>query len=221
MTDMSEITLQVKTRDIKKESNRELRAGNFIPAVLYGPKTENINVAIMDREFEIFLKSGHKTKPFSLKLDNGQLIENVLLQNFDRDTLKNKILSIDFYQFDSAKKVKVSLPVSLEGKALVRDLGGVVVLNMSEIEVECLPMNIPDKIAVDISVLIDFDSTIYVKDLKFPADVVCHIEPQTSVVSVSEPLKEEAAPQPAAGEASVETKDSEAKEKTEKSSEAE
>ncbi len=218
---MSERTLQAKTRDIKKDSNSELRTGNFIPAVLYGPQTENINLAVADREFNDFLKSGHKTKPFSLKLDNGQSIENVLLQNFDRDTLKNKVLSIDFYQFDSAKKVKVSLPVFLEGKAPVRDLGGVVVLSMSEIEVECLPVNIPDKIAVDVSVLKDFDSTIYIKDLKFPNDVVCHIEPQTSVVSVSEPLKEEAAPQPAAEEVPVETKDSEAKEKTEKASETE
>ena len=188
---MSEIVLQAKTRDIAKEKNSELRTRGYIPAVLYGPKTENVNLAVMDREFDGFLKSGHKTKPFSIKLDNGQSIKNILLQNFDQDTLKNKVLSIDFYQFDSAKKVKVSLPVSLEGKAPVLELGGVVVLNMNEIEVECLPVNIPDKISVDISVLVDFDSTIYVKDLKFPADVVCHIDPQTSVVSVSEPLKEE------------------------------
>ncbi len=127
---MSEIILQAKTRDVEKDSNSELRAENFIPAVLYGPKTENINMAVADREFRDFLKSGHKTKPFSLKLDSGQSIENVLLQNFDRDTLKNKVLSIDFYQFDSSKKVKVSLPVFLEGKAPVRDLGGVVVLSM-------------------------------------------------------------------------------------------
>lgn len=92
---------------------------------------------------------------------------------------------------------------------------------MSEIEVECLPVNIPDKIAVDISVLKDFDSTIYVKDLKFPEGVVCHIEPRTSVISVSEPLKEEAALKPAAEEVSAETKDSAAKEKAEKTSETE
>lgn len=218
---MSEIVLQAKTRDIKKDSNSELRAGNFIPAVLYGPKTENINMAVADREFSDFLKSGHKTKPFSLKLDNEKTVKNILLQNFDRDTLKNKVLSIDFYQFDSAKKVKVTLPVFLEGKAPAQDLGGVVVLSMSEIEVECLPVNIPDKIVVDISVLKDFDSTIYIKDLKLPNDVICHIEPQTSVISVSEPVKEEVISQSATEETPVETKNSEAKEKTEKASETE
>ncbi len=215
MADMSEIILQAKVRDVKKERSDELRTQGFIPAVLYGPKMENINMAVADREFESFLKSGHKTKPFSLKLDNGQSIANILLQNFDRDTLKNKILNVDFYQFDVTKKVKVSLPVFLEGKAPAREIGGVVVLSMSEIEVECLPVNIPDKITVDVSVLVDFDSTICVKDLEFPSDIVCHIEPHTSVVSVSEPLKEEVVLPSVTEETSVETKDSEVKEKTE------
>lgn len=188
---MSEIILEAKLREIEKESNEGLRGQGYIPAVLYGPKIENLNLSVFEKDFDVFLKSGHRTKPFVLKLNNDKIIKDVLLHEFQRDSLKNKALSIDFYQFDVSKKIKVFVPVVLNGKAPAQDLGGVVVLNMSELEIECLPVNIPDSIVVDVGVLSDFDATVYVKDLKLPQGVSCHIDPQTSVVSVSEPLKEE------------------------------
>ncbi|OGY40853.1 MAG: hypothetical protein A2570_00370 [Candidatus Brennerbacteria bacterium RIFOXYD1_FULL_41_16] len=188
---MSEIILQVKTREIEKESNSELRNRGFIPAVLYGPETENLNLSVSEKELDSFLKSGHRTKPFVLKLDSSKSIDNVLLHELQRDSLRGKFSSVDFYQFDASKKIKVSIPIVLQGKAPTQDFGGVVVLNMNEIEIECLPVNIPNSVLVDVSVLSDFDATIYVKDLKFPVGVSCHIDSQTSVVSVSEPLKDE------------------------------
>ncbi|HCI05189.1 MAG: 50S ribosomal protein L25 [Parcubacteria group bacterium GW2011_GWC1_45_9] len=192
---MSEIILSAKTREIKQGTD-DLRNQGLIPAVLYGPKTENLNLTVSETDFSAFLKSGQRTKPFSLKLDGGKEIKNILLQDFVRDSLKSRILSIDFYQFDALKKVKVSLPIVLIGKAPAVELGGVIVQSMDEIEVECLPANIPEKLVVDISVLEDFDSTVYVKDLNLPKDVSCHIDPQTAVVSVSEPAKEEEVQKP-------------------------
>lgn len=188
---MSNLTLKAKLREAKEKA-AVLRSFGLIPAVVYGPGLEeNILLSVSDLDFSLFLKSGHKTKPFTIAVEGGKEIKNVLLQDVQKDTLKGTVLSADFYQFDASKKVKVSLPISIFGKAPAQDLGGVVVQSMNEIEVFCLPSNIPDKLEVDISVLIDFDSTIYVKDLKLPEGVTVSISGETPVVSVSEPQKEE------------------------------
>ncbi|MEW5805326.1 MAG: 50S ribosomal protein L25 [Patescibacteria group bacterium] len=198
---MPELSLSVKLRKSEERNPLTLRKNGLIPAVLYGPETENQVFTVDQAEFLQFLKSAPKNKPFRLKiLDSKAEIDNVLIHEIQKDSLKDQILNIDFYQFSSKKRIKLSVPIEFIGKAPAIDQGGVIVSNMNELEVECLPINIPEKILVDVSVLENLDSTIYVKDLNLPGGVVCHFDPQTPVVSVTEPTKEVVAEEPVAAE---------------------
>jgi large subunit ribosomal protein L25 len=188
---MSVLSLSVKLRTEQDRNPRTLRDQGLIPGVLYGPEIENLCLLIKEADFLCFLKTAPKNKPFVLKIEGeNKEIKNILLHELQEDSLKDRILSIDFYQFSAKKKIKVPLEIELIGKAPAQDLGGVVVQSMNEVEVECLPTNIPEKLVVDISCLEDFDSTIHIRDLKFPEGVVCNLDLQTPVVSITEPVKE-------------------------------
>jgi len=178
------------------KSVAELRAQGSIPAVIYGPDTENVLISLFAKDcIELFKKASENPIIEILVGDDKPVSYRVLVQEIRRDPVSQEVEHIDFYRFSATKKVHIDVPIDITGVApAVADLGGVLLQNLDKIEVECLPDAIPQQFIVDISGLNSLNDTIYVESLVMPKGVVCHLDPHTPIVSITEPEKEEIAP---------------------------
>ena len=168
----------------------ELRNQGKIPAVLYGRQVENINLEVDSHEFEKAYKEAGESTIISLKI--GDDMRNVLIHDVQFDPLTDKASHIDFYQVRMDEKITVSVSLIFIGESpAVKDLGGILIRNIHEIEVSALPKDLPHEIKVDISVIKTFDDHIYIKDLPIPSGVEVSAEANEIVASVVAPRSEE------------------------------
>ncbi|MDD5055975.1 MAG: 50S ribosomal protein L25 [Candidatus Peribacteraceae bacterium] len=183
------LSLAVQTRDLK-ESVRTLRSGGTVPAVIYGNKTANTAVKCSDKDFiAVFLKAGENTL-VEVDLDGKKI--PCLIHAVSFDPVSSKCDHIDFYAVDMTKKVTTHVPVIVKGESpAVKAQGGVLVTVHSQLEVTCLPKDLPQNFTVDISTLENFRDSILVGMLKVPTGVVIKTSPDTVIVTVQEPRKEE------------------------------
>lgn len=182
-------TLEAKTRN-KSENLNQIRKGGFIPAVFYGRKQESTDISIKTTEFnKVFAQAGESTV-VTLKGDFGT--HDAMIHEVDRDPITGVTRHADFYVIEKDKKIKVHVPVEFEGVSpAVKELGGILVKVVHEIEIEALPGNLPHAIHVDISALVDFDSNISAGDLKLPSGVTLATKPEEIVASIAKPKEEE------------------------------
>ena len=168
------------------------REKGLIPAVLYGPKIQNINLVIEEKEFNKIFKKAGESSLISLSIRGREKPFIVLIHDFQRDPISYKITHVDFYQPDLKKEVEAWVPIVITGKSrAVKQLGGTLVKNVSEILVRALPFKLPHKIEVDVSKLNTFDDEILVKDLVVGEGVKLLKDPNDVLVSVSPPEKVE------------------------------
>ncbi len=195
---MAKISLKIEKRDSFGRKVKRLRKAGLIPANIFGMKSESQAISVNAKEFsEVFKKSG-ETQIIDL---NGK---SVLVSNLQKDPISDEIIHIDFRQVSLTEKISAKIPVEIEGESPADKQGlGTVVHQLSEIEVEALPSDLPEKIIVDISILEAVDQTIYVKDLKVDKNVEILTDMESIVVKVEAPTVEEVveeAPAPVEGE---------------------
>jgi len=184
------ISLQAKTRtELGKKANGLKKAGQ-IPAVVYGPESKNVTVAVDEKEFKKVLKTAGESSLVELLVEGEKQKRPVLVHEIQRDPVSDTIVHIDFLQPSLTQEVEVNIPLVFEGVALAeKDLGGTLVKNISEIEVKALPQNLPHEIKVSIESLKTFEDHILVKDLNVPAQVTVTKNPDEIVASVVPPQK--------------------------------
>ncbi|NIM47619.1 MAG: 50S ribosomal protein L25 [Candidatus Aenigmarchaeota archaeon] len=188
---METITLKAKKREVVGKKVKKLRKEGFLPAVLYGRDTKNENLSILKAEFEKIFKKAGLNKIVSLVIE-GEGKKNVLIHEPQVDPVTNNPLHVDLYQVKMTEKITTNVPLVFIGESkAVREMDGTLVKNRDEIEVECLPTDLPSGIEVDITSLIDFESTIHIKDLKIPAGVTVLDDPEETVALVEPPRSEE------------------------------
>ena len=182
------ITLAYEKRDAKIKPNILRRAGK-IPAVFYGAKQKAVSVALHAKEFDkVFKKAGENT--VVVLQHSGDEVET-LIQAVDRHPVSGDVLHADFYAFEKGQKLKVKVPIEFIGSApAVKELGGVLVKVLRELEIEATPKDLPQKIAVDVSSLATFENTISAKQIALPAGVLLITNPDEVVISVYEPKEE-------------------------------
>jgi len=187
-----ELELNTQIRDIAGKKLKTLREKGFIPAVIYGPGHKPISLQINYKEFEkIFNEAGESTI-IKLKIEGEKSDKNVLIHEIAKDPVKGKFIHVDFYHVRMDKPIKAEVPLVFEGEApAVKVLEGVLVKNVTEIEIEALPKDLPHEIKVDISILDSFDKHIRAKDLILPSGVKIFINPEEMIVSVMPPRAEE------------------------------
>ncbi len=185
------LTLSAKIRKELGKKVKVLREKGILPGVLYGPKMKTAtSIEINLKEFEKIYKDAGESSLISLEVDNKKFL--VLIHEMARDPLTNKFLHVDFYQPSLEKEVAVTLPLVFEGEALaVKDSGGTLVKNISEIEVKALPQNLPHEIKVNIENLKTFADNIKILDLKLPEGVKVQRGPEEIVAHVLAPVKVE------------------------------
>jgi large subunit ribosomal protein L25 len=182
------MTLKAEKRDVKVKPAK-LAAVGKMPAVFYGKKTASTPVTLELAEFEKVLKSAGETAVIELSL--GGEMHECLITDVARDPIKGFPRHADFYVFEKGQKLKIKVPIEFVGVAVaVKDLGGVLVKVMHELEIESAPKDLPKKIEVDIAPLVNFDSQILAKDIKLPQGVELITLADEVVASVYEPKEE-------------------------------
>ncbi len=182
-----EIELKAQTRDKKTEKNNKIREEGFIPACIYGPGFDNMEIKVKMSDFQKAFEEAGESTLIDLKIDEQNPIK-VIIKDVQLDVLKDKIIHADFYKVDMNKEITTEIPLLFVGEAkAVKELGGVLVKNMDSIEVECLPVNLVEHVEVDLSPLETFDDYIKVKDLKLPEGIRVLEDEDSVIVSISKP----------------------------------
>lgn len=189
---METIDLSVELRDKStKGAVRSLRRDGRVPAVLYGVKRAPTLVAIDGKEFESKVGSIEGTHLIRLNSNTGDLGGRlVLVKEIQRHPVQRALLHADLYEVDVNTKLKLRVPLHFVGRAAGVDVGGILQPIKREIEVQCLPTEIPDYIEVDVAALGIHDA-LHISDLKAPAGVELVIDTDEAVVTVLPPVVEE------------------------------
>lgn len=189
---MEKLQLQAKARDVQSATASNVRSNGSIPAVLYGHNIPNVHLTVAQGEFEkLFRKAGESTI-VELKTDDGKT-HNVLIQAIQKHYLTSIITHVDFYEVSMTEKLTATVPLEFVGESdAVKILGGTLLKVIDEIEVECLPGDLPHNLEIDISVLKTFDDSILVKDIKLPKGVVVTSDPEETVANTQAPRDIEA-----------------------------
>jgi len=170
---------------------RVMRRQGQIPAVLYGPKTEPVPLSVAANDLEQVLKKGK----------SGQVVLNLVIQNGETSTrpamikelqthpLSRNFLHVDFYEISMDRKINVNIPVVTTGMSIGVENGGILQIIRRELEVLCLPFEIPETIEIDISDL-DIGDSIHVSDISLEGDVEFLGDDHFTIVTVISPRLE-------------------------------
>ena len=204
---MEQINLNARVRKATGDGPaRSLRREGRIPAVLYGPKTEPVLLSIDSREFEqIVKKSTIGSVLLNLQIQNGNTENHpAMVKELQIHPVTHRFLHVDFYEIDMHRKIKVDVPVVVRGKAKGVEDGGMLQVVRREIEVLCLPTEIPESFEVDVTDL-DIGDAIHLEDIQTVGNVEIVEEENVTVVTVLAPKVEvEAVEELVEGEEAVE-----------------
>lgn len=197
---METLEVQVDARDKKhKRDAKRLLRGGKIPGVLYGPKTQSVALELNQREFTSRVAGLEGSHLVRLKSSAATLAEKVaLVKDLQYHPISGDVIHADLYEVDLTAKIQVHVPLHFVGRAFGVTRGGILQPIVREIEVECLPMDIPEFFNIDVSAL-DIGDSIHVEELAIPEGVSALIETNFALVTVVPPTVEEA-PTPAVPE---------------------
>lgn len=181
---MELLELVAKARDTKVKA-AAVRRQNLIPAVCYGKGFESKSIQLEYQAFRKAYKQASTTQVINLNIDGDKV--PVLIHEIAYNPISDRFDHVDFLQIDLKKKVTATVPVELVGTApAVKNFNGVVTLAKHEIEVKCLPMDIPHEIKVDVSKLENIGDAIHISDLVLGDRVEIIDDLNETLVSVSE-----------------------------------
>lgn len=188
---MENYSIGAKTRE-KVAKNQ--RPESQIPAIIYGKGKKNIMLWVDGKKFTKTYKEAGESSLIDLSVENGKKSspEKVLIHDVQRDPVSDEIIHVDFYRVKMDEKIHANVHLNFIGEApAVKELGGILVKNIDEVEVGCLPADLPRQIDVDISVLETFEDHVYIKDLQVSDKVTIDIDSETVVALVSAPRTQE------------------------------
>ena len=204
---MAEQKLVAEPRtDSGKGVARKLRAAGRVPAVLYGADVESTPLSVDSKELFHLLHTGAGSNVLvDLVVDGHEHL--AIPRDVQRDHIHGRFIHLDFLAVRRDEKIHISVPVRVVGESVGVKAGGVVEHHLWEVEVECLPEDVPEAIEIDITDL-EIGMGLRVSDLVAPSGSTILTNPEDSVVAVQQPqmaveLEEEEA-EAAAGEEGVE-----------------
>ncbi|WYP26624.1 50S ribosomal protein L25/general stress protein Ctc [Alkalihalobacillus sp. FSL W8-0930] len=177
-----------KRTDMRGSGTRKVRNAGFVPAVLYGNKTEATPVSVESVDFLKTMREVGRNGLFSLEVSNGKK-HQVMVQEVQTDPLKDTFVHIDFFEVDMKSEIDVEVPVRVEGEAAGVKEGGVLAQVKHEISVRCLPGDIPEEVVVDVSEL-GIGDGLTVADVKGSLSVEVTSEDEEAIVTVQPPTIE-------------------------------
>lgn len=186
------LVLNIKKRNLDEKfpvSSKVESQIEFIKGVIYGKKEENTPIFASYNEFKKIWREARGTSLIILKGVGED--KEAIIQDISFDPVNDNPIHVDFYIIERGKTMEVSIPLEFEGiPPAVKELGGVLVKALHEIEIEVLPKDLPKSILVDVSSLKDFESRILAKDLKLPASAKLLSDPEENIALVVPPQEE-------------------------------
>jgi len=169
---MEETHLQVEPRSVVGKKVRRLRAEGWIPAVLYGKDTPAVSLQIDEETWRQVFAVGGSRGMVTLKIKGKRKKQQALIREVQRDPISRRVLHVDFQQVLMTETLRTEVPVVVLGiPPVVERAEGVLITGLTQIEVECLPGNIPSHIEVDVSSIDALGQPITVADLPLPEGV--------------------------------------------------
>ena len=172
---------------------RRLRQAGRVPAVFYGPKTESVLLSVNKNDLDLIFKKG-RISQIILNLviqNNGETYTRpAMIKELQVHPVSRNYLHIDFYEIDMDRKVTVRVPVVTTGQSVGIERGGILQIIRRELEVQCLPFEVPKSIEIDITDL-DMGDSIHVEDISLDGEVEFFSEANLTVLTMLSPKVEE------------------------------
>jgi len=196
---MEKVVLQATKRDVVGKQVKALRREGKLPAVIYGRHTDPIIVNLDAKTATVALAKVTSSSLVTIDVEGTEHL--ALVREKQRDYIKNVLLHVDFLAVSFTEKLRTTVPVHFIGLSLaVKDFNAVMVHNLEELEVECLPADLPERIDVDISSLNRPGEGIRLRDVHVSDKVRLLADPDTMVaVATFAKVEEESAAGAAAG----------------------
>lgn len=193
------LTIEVFPRTSKKGLSK-MRLGGHVPAVVYGPKVKNGTFSVAINDAVKYSRRGFENAIFTLKsMDKALDGIKVLSKSVDIHPVTRRPIHLDFFAPDMTKAVRVKVELKFEGKPLGLADGGIFNAIRRDIEIECLPTEIPEFITVDVSG-IGIDESMHVSDVKIPDGLKLITSLDETIATVAVVQEEVAAPVAAAAD---------------------
>jgi large subunit ribosomal protein L25 len=203
---MEQIELEAMVRDVKGKKVKRLRREDLVPAVLYGKHLEQPLCLMMYKKPLVKVLSstdGGRGVLFTLNIKNGETRkEYAVLQDIQYHPYKLDIIHIDWHGISLEEEITTTVPIILKGEAVGTKVGGVLEVVLEEIEIRCLPKDLPPHIEVDITNL-NVGESIHIRDLSLPEGITLVSSGDEVIATVVAPRVEEEITAPAEGEAQV------------------
>lgn len=200
---MKKVTLAVEKRKVLGKKVKKLRKEGLLPANVYGKDVKSEAVQLPEKEFAKIFEEVGETGLVELQVD-GQ-VRPVLIHNVQYHRETNAPIHADFYQVNLKEKVKTMVPLIFAGEpTAVINKVGILLEQMSELEVEALPTDLPENIEVNVEKLANVDEQITVADIKAPEGVTVLSDLAQVVAKIGELITKEAAAEAAAAAAAAE-----------------
>lgn len=180
-----------KRNTIGKGAARSLRRDGKVPAILYGSDIEPVSLSIQAKEIEVLLKNA-KFNQQLINIDFGDGVRKpTMIKEIQFRPVKGDFLHIDFYEVKMDRKIRVRVPVVLNGKCIGIEMGGLLQIIRRELEVLCYPSEIPESIEIDVTDL-NIGNSVHVKDIQLEGDMEIPADVNFTIVTVLAPKKETA-----------------------------
>ena len=195
---MEQIVLDAELRKITGKAVKHVRREGYIPAVVYGHRTEPVSLQVAARVMHQALRVAGTNRLITLNVPGQETPKMVLVRELQRDALSHAVLHVDFYEVVMTEKITAEVPIVLIGESkLVKGGGGLLFQGLDTIEVECLPGDLPQQVEIDLTGLVEIDQTIMVRELKLGDGVEVLTDLNEVVVKILPPAVEEVEEAPA------------------------
>jgi large subunit ribosomal protein L25 len=192
MAKQQKITAQTRLTSGRSAVN-QIKLQGLVPAVVYGGQDKPVNLSINAREIgNILARATSEHFLVDLEIADGDTKSNrlALVQEVQHHPIKGHVLHVDFHAVRADEKLHAKIPVETTGEASgVKNFGGILEIPMHEIEVECLPKDLPEIISLDVSAL-GVGDAIHIKDIQFSEGVTARADGDLTVVRVAAPKVE-------------------------------
>jgi len=189
---MQETKLKAEKRTICGRKVKNLRKEGLIPANVYGKKTASVSISLKKEEFQKVFSDVGETGIVKLNIEGEKEKRLILIQNLQRDPLSGETLHVDLRQILLTEKISAKVPVVLSGEApAVQQKLGILIQTISEIEVEALPLDLPENFVVEVNKLANVGDQVLLKNLAFDRTKVKPSLEEETVLARIEPLAAE------------------------------
>lgn len=184
------VELKVAPREVLGKKVKALRREGITPANIYGNKVDSQAVQMPSDELLRVLKLAGRNEIVYIQLDGGDA-RPTFVHDIQRNPITDVILHVDFLQIDLSKKLKIDVPLHLEGTPpAVETYQGILVQSLDHVTVETLPTSVPSFIVADVSVLEEIDQALHVSDLPLPEGVEMVTDGEQLIAKVAPPAVE-------------------------------